>query len=266
MIGRTNAGGGGGGLNFKVVGGSAQPGNPKENTIWVNTDTEITGWAFSATEPDSPVEGMVWFFTQKNSPVSMNALRKNSIMVYPTAAYQYVSGVWVSKTAMSYIGGQWLDFVLYLYDTGDECIDVTGGWVSKAMRRTSGDAATAAAPSIKRGDTTIKASLTTSAVSGIFYAANKIDLTNLKMLTLKGTLYNASGDPYCMRMCVWSALGTYADTNTVAMRSITSQTILHSATLDVTKATGECVVGFLINTNGGRGVTSYVEIEQLYLS
>ena len=33
-------------LNFEVVGGTSAPSNPKENTIWVNTDTEITGWDF----------------------------------------------------------------------------------------------------------------------------------------------------------------------------------------------------------------------------
>lgn len=50
MIGRTNAAGGAG-LNFKVVGGTTNPGNPKENTIWVKTDTRITGWDFSHSAP-----------------------------------------------------------------------------------------------------------------------------------------------------------------------------------------------------------------------
>ena len=44
--------GGGENLNFKVVGGTTEPSNPKENTIWVNTDTAITSWDFSATEPN----------------------------------------------------------------------------------------------------------------------------------------------------------------------------------------------------------------------
>lgn len=38
-------------LNFKVVGGTSAPSNPRENTIWLNTDTEITSWDFSATQP-----------------------------------------------------------------------------------------------------------------------------------------------------------------------------------------------------------------------
>ena len=44
-------GGGGASLNFKVVGGTSTPSSPKENTIWVNTDAEISSWAFSAEEP-----------------------------------------------------------------------------------------------------------------------------------------------------------------------------------------------------------------------
>ena len=55
----TRRGGGGiAGLNFKVVGGTTQPTNPKENTIWVNTNTDITSWVFSAGQPESPTEGL----------------------------------------------------------------------------------------------------------------------------------------------------------------------------------------------------------------
>ena len=42
---------GGAGLNFKVVGGTVAPANPKENTIWVNTPNRIAGWIFSNTDP-----------------------------------------------------------------------------------------------------------------------------------------------------------------------------------------------------------------------
>lgn len=39
-------------LNFNVVGGTTQPTNPIENTIWVNTDMDITKWYFSNDEPN----------------------------------------------------------------------------------------------------------------------------------------------------------------------------------------------------------------------
>lgn len=116
-------------LNFKVVGGTSAPSNPKENTIWVNTDAEITNWAFSAAQPETATAGMVWIFTGTSSPAEFNALKKNGITVYPLLAKQYVSGAWVSKIAKSYQGGQWVDWTMYLYNKGAEYVDENGrGW------------------------------------------------------------------------------------------------------------------------------------------
>lgn len=131
MLGRTNTGGGGGGLNFRVVGGTTQPTNPKENTIWVNTNTAITDWVFSAEQPTA-ASGRVWISTGASSPVEFNALKKNGIQVYPLSAKQYVSGVWRYVAAKSYQGGKWVNWVWvsYLYNSGDKCEDITGGWSS----------------------------------------------------------------------------------------------------------------------------------------
>lgn len=52
MIFNMNGGGGSNAeLNFKVVGGTVQPTNPKENTIWINTDEEITEWTLASKNP-----------------------------------------------------------------------------------------------------------------------------------------------------------------------------------------------------------------------
>jgi hypothetical protein len=80
MLGRTNTGGGGGGLNYTVVGGTSAPSNPKENTIWVNTSTAITSHVFSATQPTGSA-GMVWIQIGVESGVEFNALKKNGIQV-----------------------------------------------------------------------------------------------------------------------------------------------------------------------------------------
>lgn len=119
-------------LNFKVVGGTSAPGSPKENTIWVNTATAITSYVFSATQPTGS-EGMVWIKTGVASPAAFNALKKNGIQLYPLIARQYVSGVWVDKTAKSYQGGKLVDWINYLYNEGNEFKDITGGWIVKAQ-------------------------------------------------------------------------------------------------------------------------------------
>ena len=125
MIGITNAGGGGGGsLNFKVVGGTSAPASPAENTIWVNTAADITGWAFAPAAPETPAEGTVWLKTGLNSPVGFNALKKNGLWVYPTACQQYISGAWVAKTAKTYQSGAWVEWLYWLYDTGSKKVEL----------------------------------------------------------------------------------------------------------------------------------------------
>lgn len=129
MLGRTNTGGVGGGLNFRVIGGTTAPYNPRENTIWVNTDTEITSWIFSATQPETATEGLVWIHTGLASATPFNALKKNGIMVNPLTVQQFISGECVDKVAKIYQGGIWADFWNgQLYVRGDEWSPITGGW------------------------------------------------------------------------------------------------------------------------------------------
>ena len=101
-------GAGGTSLNFKVI-GNPMPETAKENTIWVNTDTKITGYVFSATQPTG-LPGLVRFLTGSHSNVEFNALKKNGIQVYPISAKQYVDGAWVEKTAKSYQNGAFVDW------------------------------------------------------------------------------------------------------------------------------------------------------------
>ena len=133
MIGKTNVTGGAG-LNFKVV-GNPQPENPKANTVWVDTDVEITGWDFSAAEPANPVEGIMWFPVGTASTVAFNALKENSVMVYPLSAKQYVGGAWVDKTAKSYLNGAWVEWLsdFILVDTDG----VRGGYTKSGSNNTT---------------------------------------------------------------------------------------------------------------------------------
>ena len=124
------------GLNFKVVGGTAQPARMSENTIWINTSTKISSWVFSATEPTSPAEGMVWIHTNEASACAFNALKKNNIQVYPNSAKQYISGVWVDVGVKVYQGGKLSGLVTYLYNKGNEYAALTGGWFGKKWEAT----------------------------------------------------------------------------------------------------------------------------------
>ena len=109
---------GGAGLNFKIVGGTTQPASPKENTIWVNTDLEITGWAFDNTAPEYLTTGGVWFRTSGASITSFNALKKNTIKVYPVSCYQWNGNTYVRKTCLIFTNNKWNELGLILYENG----------------------------------------------------------------------------------------------------------------------------------------------------
>lgn len=126
-------------LNFHVV-INPKPDYPKENTIWINTDTPISYYEFSGTQPTAAQEGALWVCTGSQGQIKFNALKKNGIQVYPFFARQYVGGAWVDKTARIYQGGAWVDWIQYLYNLGNEFPETTGGWVGRAnatINRTS---------------------------------------------------------------------------------------------------------------------------------
>jgi hypothetical protein len=185
MIGRTNTGsGGGGGLNFKIVGGTATPSNPKENTIWARTTTPIPSWVFSPAAPSTPVSGMLWIQTCDSSKREFNARKKNGIVICPLYCWQYLSGKWVELTAMSYQNGAWQNWFTFLYNRGNECTSVTGGWNGYAYK-TSSSGSTTSSPTVTKGTETIKVSLdASSSRAGALFTEKPIDLTNFSTLEI----------------------------------------------------------------------------------
>lgn len=87
-------------LNFEVV-GNPKPENPKANTIWMNIDN-VSGWECGATEPTATD---IWVKTGKASPFAFNALKDNSIIVYPLCGLRRVSGEWKYVDAEIYQNG-----------------------------------------------------------------------------------------------------------------------------------------------------------------
>lgn len=242
--------GGGSDLNFNVVGGTSQPANPKENTIWVNTGTTISGWVFSSTTPVSPAEGMVWISTGASSTVEFNALKKNGIQVYPTSAMQYVSGAWVSKTTLVYTSGEWNELATYLYSMGDECTALTGGWYSEAKLQSSTSTATATAPTITRGTTYIKAALTSASKAGIFTFYNSVSLKDYSKLVIEGE-FVSGGNSGNTKLAIWSSISTWYDTNIVASKELDKNVTYKTLEIDVSSLTGSYRIGFGMSSHGG---------------
>lgn len=117
---------------------------PEVFTIGVVTTNPITGWYFSATQPENMVEGEVWFATGTSSDVAFNALKKNDVHVYPVKATQYVNSELKEVTAKIYQDREWrlLEHEVYLYNgesTGwESCVTPTDGWQPGSMSFSDG--------------------------------------------------------------------------------------------------------------------------------
>lgn len=224
-------------LNFEVIGGTTEPTNPKENTIWVNTDVEITGWYFSATQPENMAEGEVWFTTGDSSEVAFNALKKNTIQVSPSIVKQWVSGELKDVTAKSYQDGKWVDLVSLegvFYKKGNECTEITGGWTSK--KNCLGNIT-------KKAD---RISLNLTGKSGgdtyfVSYTKNKIDLSDYKKISFVFDSFNRSDtEDSSVRVYV----GLFKNISTVT---------------DEESLMNECVATKQVTTKG----TAYVDVSGL---
>ena len=244
-------GGGGSSLNFKVIAVSSElllPATAKENTIAVITTAPITSYVFSSTAPTSPAEGMVWFATGTASTVGFNAIKKDSLWVYPTGCQQYVSGAWIAKTTKTYRDGAWVTWSRYLYNAGDECVDITGGWIGQALGiNTTYNNPTQ--PNVSNANGKLTASLlgTTAAAGGIVRPRQGIDLANVATIKLTAT-YTVDNAYTVSRLCVWSAIGAVWDANIVAQSNLTQSAPAGSGDcnvlLDVSSLTGPYWVGF----------------------
>ena len=175
---------GGGGLNFEVVGGTVQPENPKENTIWLETGVNIPMWRFSSDEPASAEEGMVLITIGTSSDISFNASDSEYgiLMVYPIDAKQYVSGSWEFVPAKTYMNGEWVAWWDgELFENGDQFEFVTGGWwQNTAIPYRSGSLP-------NTGTVSIGETITLNAPSGksaCVWTKNKIDLSRYNTLSV----------------------------------------------------------------------------------
>lgn len=100
-------------INFEIVGGTTEPINPRENTIWVNTDVEIGEWQILYNEPtkrangDKLVVGDVWMVNEDFRAVSFNILKQNNTKVSIHTPRQWNGTSWDTKKGYIYQNGEW---------------------------------------------------------------------------------------------------------------------------------------------------------------
>lgn len=192
-VGRTNTGGGAG-LNFTVKAYKsldAVPASSAENTIAVITENAISEWALSVAEPYFKTSGMLWIYSGTSGSVHFNALKKNSIVIYPGSTMQFVNGAWKYLDAYIFQAGRWVKFALawngYYFDNGEQHNSITGGWTSDGYKYWGN--------TMKPG--TVGATLGTRSdganTASMIGTANPVDLTKVDTIYLTvDTVYGTS--------------------------------------------------------------------------
>lgn len=217
-------------LNFSVIGGVTKPENPVENTIWVNTETEITSWSISPEHPKSPTSGMVWINNGSSSEYAFNALKKNEIKVYPQTAKQYVGGKWADVESNIYQGGKWSESQSgsVIYDSGT--FGKSPGGATYSAKATDKNGGGAFASVTNNSDHMLWSN---NGGLGLFYIDPKVSCEGYKTLNISVADANVStADDYPGKWGLVSAVN-YKDPGFVASTGFDTLTGNQTLSLDV---------------------------------
>ena len=157
-------------------------------------------------------------------------------------------------------------YTLYLIKDGQSEF---GTLTAVGLKPDSSSSASAVSPSVSYGSTYVQIGWTATgtASAGIAYYPTKIDLSKYSTLHVDGTARNESSLTTNASLDLWTAIGSYQNSNRLLQQPLLSSTpssyTSFSKTVDISSLTSEAYVGF----NAARGSSFYVSerIENLYL-
>lgn len=205
--------GGGGGLRLAV--GLTAPTSPRENTVWVKSDSAGKTYVFAGEEPESPAEGLIWFTATGSGII--------------TKAYVYADGAWTTADVYMYLGGNWVQIASAwngeLFTPQDTHKDITGGWFQSGNYTDSG--------AIKYYDDDaiwLRNGVTGNVSLG---TVNPVDVTDWNTLEIE--FVSGSKHPYGLRAAQTG--GTFVASKTK------SGTGAETLTVDISNVTGAYYIG-----------------------
>lgn len=256
---------GGAGLNFKIVGGTTRPQNPRENTIWINTDTAIGEYQFSSTKPKTKADGSglqkgdVWIATQDESLVFLNVLKKQAVILRLGKVLQYIDSDFELKAGKIYQSGQWKDIEssLILIDDGNLLTEETGGVTLINFQST--------AKELHEGFNSLKAYTKSNYTGyGTLYFNLPIDLTSVSKITVKfctnSTYFPIGFGVSANKTTQWNNMSTkLAPYGTEVLSSPNyALTTMNSYSLDTSNLTGSYYIGVGGVSNGNAALAIYI--------
>lgn len=242
-------------LNFMVVGGTTEPTNPVENTIWLNTSERITSYTFSVGQP-TKASGKVWISLGAASAIKFDALKKNGLMVYIGFAKQCTNDEYKEVPAKIYQSGAWKDlWDGTLYSSGDEYSIVTGGWIGSA--RSLSDTS-AVVPTVTKNTSFME--FVVPSIGGSFLEVSKeIDISNYNKVTFRvegGAHYSQYTLAVYKKGATSLAASSFLGTEAV---------VLSDYDLDISSLSGSYVIG-IYGYCGSASEATALKIHKVHLS
>ena len=240
-----NAGGESGGLILQFIGSMTAPSNPKENMIWVKTDRAITQFLISKSIGAwSVLAGSVEMTYEASDDYTMTGISTlffvgklhgtyGQAWFKPTGLYQSDGAKANPKDAYIYKSGTWVQFSwarVYLYNRGDSCNAITGGYqeISKSTGGTHEESSAMTSNAIH-----LKVVNYSQHASNIGRSTvNKVNLTNAKTIHISGNCVYTE-DWVGVRVCNSQSL----DDNGVASAYIRNSGTI-ALTIDVSNLSG----------------------------
>ena len=223
-------GNGSAGTGLTIVSGLTEPVKPKENMIWVKSDKAGKKYVFAEAAPEAPFEGLIWFSATGDGII--------------TQANVYADGAWNRVDAYMYLSGAWVHIasaVVYLYNKGDTCDAVPGGWEAAPWRINSG--APGSTPSLTKVDGGLTVS-STSGKEGLWGTRASVNLDKIRKVCamIRGNTSTYANN----NLSVSKGSGeTGFPPNVKASKDLFNGTV----ELDVSALSGNYFVGFRVRGN-----------------
>ena len=225
--------GNGGSAGLQVVTGLTEPGNPRENMVWVKSDKAGRKYVFAAAEPGSPAEGLIWF-------------RATSAGII-TRADVYTGGAWVAADTYMYLGGTWVQIASawsgVLFENGNQYVDITGGW-------TGTKPLTSTFPNLVSNANTV-------------YNQKAIDLSKWNTLHVLGNIYSTKTGSFT-NSYIRVKSGGVSGTDAASKGFSDGYNKVVEYTLDISNLSGEYTITVTSTTNGGVG--GKIDITKIWLT
>lgn len=248
---------------FNMVGGG---GGGLKATDAVLIVTVPTGSTVTATKGGVTLTPTIWVQNADNTldtaifSIKASTFDANAWTVTATLGTDSASNTVVINEAKEY--ELLLSYYTRLFDNGDECVAVTGGWRSEGLKYSGGDGGTAlTVTSITNG---VKLTQSGGGRGGIYRTINTIDLAGKDSLVFTGKIYRDTTYHNNIGIYVVTAIGTQIGSNSVGSLLAPQGTKTYSdeTVIDISSVNQSCYIYFFINSTDGK----YIEVNELYLA